>query len=591
MLSPVNKFMNPCGFRVYFRTGQNGPDKQKKGEFTMKKTITKLMAALAVIILTLTAAPAADAQAAPRLNKANLTLYTGQTKTLKLRGASRKTAVKWSVAKKSVATVTKNGKVKAKKAGRTSVYAETRKVICVCTVTVKKPALSTKKLTLEEGETAQLALKGAKIRKCVSDNTAVAAVDGTGRVTAGEAGTATVTVTDTKGRKYRCTAEVTADAQADDSTVQDTENAAPAAGETGNNTAGSTGTAGNAGTQTAVAPGHQHTWAPHYTYVADGVAYVDCSFCTDVTCPENKGFGTDNGLRKPVGTTRPVGPQTGNTGSTGNSGSGNTGSTQTQPQAPSVTVPDSSSTDNSSTPDDTQVTVPSDSAVEAQPQAPSQDAHVHAWVNPVYSGDGTQVTGYTCDCGQQASHIHEWTEAVTGTEGIMAGVRTGYRCACGEEISQENYDRLVTANREASDKIMQAWIAKNITAGMSELDKVKAVLAEIQGWTYAADFPAYAPSNVSRKGDCITGNTAFGKYCSAAGIQTEIFFAGDMVNAGNHYMSYVWIDGEKCVVDATPIGTINIIVYTEEGFNLYCSWVHGDVTNEEYAAQIDQYLR
>jgi len=521
--------MNPCGFRVYFRTGQNGPDKQKKGEFTMKKTFTKLMAALAVIILTLTAAPAENAQAAPRLDKANLTLYTGQTKTLKLKGASKKTAVKWSVAKKSVATVTKNGKVKAKKAGRTSVYAETKKVICVCTVTVKKPALSTKKLTLEEGETAQLSLKGAKIRKCVSDNTAVAAVDGTGRVTAGEAGTATVTVTDTKGRKYRCVAEVTADAQADDSTVQDTGNAAPAAGETGNGTAaGSTGTAGNAGTQTAVAPGHQHTWAPHYTYVADGIAYVDCSFCTDVTCPENKGFGTDNGLRKPSGTTRPVNPQTGSTGSTGNSGSGNTGSTQ----APSVTVPDSSGTGNS-----TQTAVPDNST------------------------ENTGNSQATCPSGSSIV-----TPGVPGSTETPAG---------------ETYEQKV-------NRIMEDWIAQHITPGMSDYEKVQAALAETTGWRYeSVGHDAYR-ALTERKGTCGDGNSIFAKYCGMMGIQAEAFTIPELVGGQDHAMTRVWIDGTVYYADATPESFFGLHMLTEEEFSLYCDHQWGLITDEEYLERCDQ---
>lgn len=70
------------------------------------------------------------------LSKASLTLEVGKTKTLKVTGTKSK--VTWSSSDKSVATVTSNGKVKAKKAGKATIIAKAGKKKYECQVTVKK---------------------------------------------------------------------------------------------------------------------------------------------------------------------------------------------------------------------------------------------------------------------------------------------------------------------------------------------------------------------------------------------------------------------------------------------------------------------
>lgn len=50
-----------------------------------------------------------------KLSKKSVTLYVGKTKTIKLKGTKKKP--KWSSSKKSVATVSQKGKIKAKKQG------------------------------------------------------------------------------------------------------------------------------------------------------------------------------------------------------------------------------------------------------------------------------------------------------------------------------------------------------------------------------------------------------------------------------------------------------------------------------------------
>lgn len=49
------------------------------------------------------------------LSKTKLTMKVGESKTLKVKNTKKK--VKWSSSKKSVVTVSKKGKIKAKKAG------------------------------------------------------------------------------------------------------------------------------------------------------------------------------------------------------------------------------------------------------------------------------------------------------------------------------------------------------------------------------------------------------------------------------------------------------------------------------------------
>ncbi len=69
------------------------------------------------------------------LNKTKLTLYTGKSYTLKLKNNKKK--VKWSSSKTNIATVSSKGKVKAKKAGKTTITAKVGKKKYKCKVTVK----------------------------------------------------------------------------------------------------------------------------------------------------------------------------------------------------------------------------------------------------------------------------------------------------------------------------------------------------------------------------------------------------------------------------------------------------------------------
>lgn len=70
------------------------------------------------------------------INKTNVTLKKGKSITLKLRGTKKK--VKWSSNRKRIATVSKKGKVTAKRVGKAKITAKVGKKKYNCTVTVVK---------------------------------------------------------------------------------------------------------------------------------------------------------------------------------------------------------------------------------------------------------------------------------------------------------------------------------------------------------------------------------------------------------------------------------------------------------------------
>ena len=76
-----------------------------------------------------------NAESKTSISKKKTTLYVGETLTLKIKGTRKK--VKWSSNKKSVATVSSKGKVKAKKKGVATITAKVGNKKYKCNVTVK----------------------------------------------------------------------------------------------------------------------------------------------------------------------------------------------------------------------------------------------------------------------------------------------------------------------------------------------------------------------------------------------------------------------------------------------------------------------
>ena len=119
---------------------------QEGGNMTkLKKALTILL----VFIMILTISPIqANAAKKVKLNKSKLSLYVGKSYTLKLKNIKNK--IKWKSSKKSVATVSSKGKVKAKKKGSCKITAKVGKKKYVCKVTVKKKISSSTSISTTE---------------------------------------------------------------------------------------------------------------------------------------------------------------------------------------------------------------------------------------------------------------------------------------------------------------------------------------------------------------------------------------------------------------------------------------------------------
>lgn len=106
----------------------------------MKKLLTWLF----VTMLTLTITPSVNAQAKAKikLNKTSITLQKGKSYTLKLKGTKKK--AKWTSSKKTIATVTKKGKVTAQKPGTAVITAKIGKKKYKCKVRVWQKTITKK---------------------------------------------------------------------------------------------------------------------------------------------------------------------------------------------------------------------------------------------------------------------------------------------------------------------------------------------------------------------------------------------------------------------------------------------------------------
>lgn len=177
------------------------------------KRIKKLSVMLLCCLLLSVIAMPVSASAA-KLNKKGISLNVGKTYTLKASGTKGK--ITWTSSKKSVATVSSKGVVKAKKKGTAVIAAKYGKKKLTCKVTVKQPVKSIKlnktSATLKKGKSLTLKATispSSANNKAVtwsSSNKKVATVSSKGVVKAVGNGTATITVKvkDGSGKKATC---------------------------------------------------------------------------------------------------------------------------------------------------------------------------------------------------------------------------------------------------------------------------------------------------------------------------------------------------------------------------------------------------
>lgn len=146
---------------------------QKQEVFTMKENRVKKWkrqtSLLLALVLTIGAVftGKTDVSAASKkvsLNITNFSLSVGKSKKLKVSGAKK---VKWSTSKKSVASVTKNGKIKAKKAGMATITAKVSGKKLRCNVVVHRPSSKKKDILIvyfsQSGTTRAVAKKIQKL--------------------------------------------------------------------------------------------------------------------------------------------------------------------------------------------------------------------------------------------------------------------------------------------------------------------------------------------------------------------------------------------------------------------------------------------
>ncbi len=131
-----------------------------------------------------------------KVNSNNLIMTKGKSYTLKVTGASKKDKIKFKSSKTSVASVnSKTGKITAKNNGSATITVTVGKTSFPVLVKVETPSISTTKLTLTPKKTYTLKVNSARKPKWKSNNTSVATVSSSGKVTALKKGSAVITAT------------------------------------------------------------------------------------------------------------------------------------------------------------------------------------------------------------------------------------------------------------------------------------------------------------------------------------------------------------------------------------------------------------
>lgn len=209
--------------------------KTKATSRIFKQTFAWILAVM--MVFSIFPATQVNAATKPKLSKTKITMTVGQSKKLKVKGISKKRAkrIKWKSSKKKVVTVTKTGKLKARKAGKATITAKVGKKKLKCKVVVKrkhkkarkkkesnssskKMWLSKTSVTLQAGGGVDLVLHNAKnVVKWSSSNNKVAWADratssskNLGTIQAVSKGTAVITAK-VDGKTFKCHVKVIAD--------------------------------------------------------------------------------------------------------------------------------------------------------------------------------------------------------------------------------------------------------------------------------------------------------------------------------------------------------------------------------------------
>ena len=182
-----------------------------------KRLAALLLSLLMVISMIPTTGLTVEAATKPILAKKSVSIVISGTSKIKVKNAPKGAKITYKSAKKSIATVSKQGKVKGLKSGTTKITVSVKKssktTKLTYKVTVKKPKLSKSKLSLKSGNTARLSVKN-KPKKAQytwqSNNPKVATVNRNGKVVTKAKGTANIKVkVKTAKKTYSLSCKVT----------------------------------------------------------------------------------------------------------------------------------------------------------------------------------------------------------------------------------------------------------------------------------------------------------------------------------------------------------------------------------------------
>lgn len=186
----------------------------------MRKKPKRLVALLLSLLIAVSMIPAngliVEADTNPKLAQKSVSIVIGETSKIKVKNAPKGAKITYKSAKKSIATVSKQGKVKGIKSGTTkitvSVKENSKTTKSIYRVTVKEPKLSRNKLSLVSGKTATLSVKN-KPKKAeytwISNNPRIAAVSKNGKITAmAEGDTAVKVKVQTANQAYNLSCQV-----------------------------------------------------------------------------------------------------------------------------------------------------------------------------------------------------------------------------------------------------------------------------------------------------------------------------------------------------------------------------------------------
>ena len=193
----------------------------------MKKKSKRLIALLLSFLMIISMIPATgltvEAAAKPKLAKKSVSIVIGGTSKIKVKNVPKRAKITYRSAKKNIATVSKQGKVKGIKSGTAKIIVSVKKnsktTKLTYKVTVKKPKLSKSKLSLKSGNTVRLSVKNKpKKAKYIwqTSNPKVATVNKKGKVVAKAKGTATIRLkVKTTKKTYSLSCKVTVKSTSD----------------------------------------------------------------------------------------------------------------------------------------------------------------------------------------------------------------------------------------------------------------------------------------------------------------------------------------------------------------------------------------